>query len=113
MSYLEKNGINIFAAKNIEYTFFIGIAESRPWISALKGQCLEIFDFRFFHEPVSPKPLSIPIGPFRILSLLKVVHLDLQYLREFSEQLEMTLMLISGAARKMIHEAKNLVKLPL
>ncbi len=28
----------------------------------LKGQCHEIFDFRFFHESVSPKPLSIPIG---------------------------------------------------
>ncbi len=25
----------------------------------LKGQCHEIFDFRFFHESVSPKPLSI------------------------------------------------------
>jgi hypothetical protein len=28
---------------------------------ALKGQC---HDFRFFHEPVSPKPLSILLGPF-------------------------------------------------
>jgi hypothetical protein len=25
---------------------------------SLKGQCHEIFDFRFFHESVSPKPLS-------------------------------------------------------
>jgi hypothetical protein len=33
---------------------------SRP--SALKGQCHEIFDFRFFHESVSPKSLSIPKG---------------------------------------------------
>jgi hypothetical protein len=32
----------------------------------LKGQCHEIFDFKFFHESVSPKPLSIPIGPFEI-----------------------------------------------
>ncbi len=24
----------------------------------LKGRCHEIFDFRFFHESVSPKPLS-------------------------------------------------------
>jgi hypothetical protein len=23
----------------------------------LKGQCHEIFDFRFFHESVSPKPI--------------------------------------------------------
>jgi hypothetical protein len=28
--------------------------------SPLKGQCLEIFDFRFFHESVPPKFLSIP-----------------------------------------------------
>jgi hypothetical protein len=30
------------------------------------GQCHEIFDFWFFSELVSPKPLSIPLGPFRI-----------------------------------------------
>jgi hypothetical protein len=36
--------------------------------SNLKGQCHEIFDFWFFHESVSPKPLSIPLGPFRIFS---------------------------------------------
>jgi hypothetical protein len=34
----------------------------------LKGQCHEIFKFRFFHESVFPKPLSIQIGPFRIFS---------------------------------------------
>jgi hypothetical protein len=33
---------------------------------ALKGQCHEIFDFWFFHESVSPKPVSVPLGPFRI-----------------------------------------------
>jgi hypothetical protein len=31
-----------------------------------KGQCHEIFYFWFFHESVSPKPLSIPLGPFQI-----------------------------------------------
>ncbi len=30
----------------------------------LKGQCHEIFDFWFFHESVSPKPLSIQTGRF-------------------------------------------------
>ncbi len=35
---------------------------------SLKGQCHDIFDFWFFHESVSPKPLSIPLGPFRIFS---------------------------------------------
>ncbi len=32
----------------------------------LKGQCHEIFDFWFFHESVSPQPLSIPLESFRI-----------------------------------------------
>jgi hypothetical protein len=32
----------------------------------LKGQCNEIFASGFFHESVSPKPLSIPLGPFQI-----------------------------------------------
>jgi hypothetical protein len=32
----------------------------------LKGQCHEIFCFCFFHESVSPKPLIIQLGPFRI-----------------------------------------------
>ncbi len=36
--------------------------------SDLKGQCHEIFDFRFFHESVSPKHLSIPLRPFRNFS---------------------------------------------
>ncbi len=34
----------------------------------LKGQCHEIFDSGFFHESVSPKPLS---RPFQILSKIR------------------------------------------
>jgi hypothetical protein len=37
----------------------------------LKGLGHEIFDFWFFHESVSPKPLSIPLGPFRISSKIR------------------------------------------
>jgi hypothetical protein len=37
----------------------------------LKGQCHEIFCFWFFYESVSPKPLSIPLGPFRIFSKIR------------------------------------------
>jgi hypothetical protein len=37
----------------------------------LKGQCHEIFCFWFFHESVSPKALSIPLGPFRIFSKIR------------------------------------------
>ncbi len=36
--------------------------------TCLKGQCHEIFDFRFFHESVSPKAMSIPLGPFQNLT---------------------------------------------
>ncbi len=36
----------------------------------LKGQCHKVFDFWFFHESVFPKPLSIPLGPFRTFSKL-------------------------------------------
>ncbi len=32
----------------------------------LKGQCHKIFDFWFYHESVSPKPLSVLLGPFWI-----------------------------------------------
>jgi hypothetical protein len=37
------------------------------YVGQLKGQSHEIFDFGFFHESVSPKTLSIPLGSFRIL----------------------------------------------
>jgi hypothetical protein len=45
-----------------------GGRQMKQW---LKGQCHEIFDFCFFHESVSPQPLSIPIGPFRIFSKIR------------------------------------------
>jgi hypothetical protein len=35
----------------------------------LNGHCHEIFDFRFFFwNQFPPKPLSIPLGPFQIVS---------------------------------------------
>jgi hypothetical protein len=34
----------------------------------LKRQCHEISTSGFFHKSVSPKPLSIPLGPFQIFS---------------------------------------------
>jgi hypothetical protein len=37
----------------------------------LKGQCHEIFDFRFFHESGSPKSLSIPYVAFQIFSKIR------------------------------------------
>ena len=37
----------------------------------LKGQCHEIFSFWFFDESVSPQPLSIALGTFRIFSIIR------------------------------------------
>jgi hypothetical protein len=37
----------------------------------LKGQCHEIFCFRFFYESPSPKPLIITFGSFRIFSKIR------------------------------------------
>ncbi len=39
--------------------------------SHLKGQCLEIFCFWFFHGSVSPQPQSISLGPFQIFSKIR------------------------------------------
>jgi hypothetical protein len=71
----------------------------------LRGQWHEIFDFRFFHESVSPKTLSIPSRPpdrwYRWCTL------TCDYIREFVKKFEMTLMLFAGAWGKMIH-GKNM-----
>ncbi len=40
-------------------------------VSFLKGQCHEIFCFRFFHESPSPKPLIITLGSFQIFSKIR------------------------------------------
>ncbi len=37
----------------------------------LKGQCHEILTSGFFSESVSPKPLIIPLAPFRIFSKIR------------------------------------------
>ncbi len=37
----------------------------------LKWVWHEIFDFRFFHESVSPRPPSIPLGPLWIFSKIR------------------------------------------
>ncbi len=34
----------------------------------LKGQCHEIFEYRFFHQNTSPGPIRDVLGPFRILA---------------------------------------------
>ncbi len=63
--------------RSVAFTMYNFVCAKR----SLKGQCHEIFDFKFFHESVSPKPLSIPFGPFefflkdlRKYSQLKVHH---------------------------------------
>jgi hypothetical protein len=45
--------------------------EHKTIFNDLKGQCHEIFASGFFHESVSPMPLSIPLGPIRIFSRIR------------------------------------------
>jgi hypothetical protein len=81
----------------------------------------------FFINQFPPKPLSLPLGLFRIFTSVKfatginntsgtggkICHrcrwyrwctLTCEYLREFAKNFEMALMLFSGAWTKMIHE---------
>ncbi len=95
----------------------------------LKGQCHEIFGFRFFHKSSSLKPLKITLRSFRVFFLnsrryspVKVHHrytrhrwctLSCEYFREFAQKnskRHYSLMVYrtqSGACEKLIHE-KNL-----
>jgi hypothetical protein len=68
-STLEKNWEGEMASKVV---FVLTISEMvNAGKTSLKGQCHEIFCFWFFHESVSPKTLSIPLGPFRIFSKIR------------------------------------------
>ncbi len=68
------------------------------------GQCHEIFDFRFFYESVSPKPLSILLGPFRFefsttppaKFAAGVVDTGRAPSLAFSKKIDVTLMKLSG-----------------
>jgi hypothetical protein len=65
------------------YVYSVHHIHSPSWNSSPLNTCFffiivvlffcnhEIFDFRFFYESVSPKPLSIPLGPFRIFSKIR------------------------------------------
>ncbi len=52
--------------KSLIDQIFNGTLFSSPGLT-LKGQCNEIFDFRFSYESSSTGPLIIPIVPFRLL----------------------------------------------
>ncbi len=63
---------------NIKNTFFgwkfipsCGAEKGDAWYSSLKEVWHEIFDFRFLHKSVSPGPLSIQLGSFRIFSKIR------------------------------------------
>jgi hypothetical protein len=56
---------------NINGTMSVTVSGKGSDGNSLKRQCHEIFDFWFFHESVSPKPLSIPLGSFRIFSKIR------------------------------------------
>ncbi len=66
----------------------------------LKGQCQEIFASGFFHESVSPKPLSIPLGAFRNFfenswrySQLKVDHRYQRHRRQILPPVSLVLLI--------------------
>jgi hypothetical protein len=75
--------------------------------SNVKGHCQEIFDFWFFHESVSPKPLSIPLGPFLIFSKIRGDICNSKCTSGVVEKIRNDPNVISGAWEKVIHE-KNL-----
>jgi hypothetical protein len=62
--------IQLFQGKSTPSACFSGETSPKQRIlnffRNLKRQCHEIFDFRFLHESVSPKPLGMPLGLFRI-----------------------------------------------
>ncbi len=71
----------LFCGSRRSKSMQIRIHNPAPRFFTLKVQCHEIFDFWFFHESVSPKPLSIPLWPYRFFfenlrrySQLKVRH---------------------------------------
>ncbi len=84
--------------------------ENKSWSQLLTfGHFTQMFkgtvsrDFRllvFFHESVSPKPLSIPLGPFRIFSKIRgdirSSTWSCEYLREISKKFKTVLMVKSG-----------------
>jgi hypothetical protein len=41
------------------------------YLITFKGTVSRDFCFWFFHESVSPKPLIIPLGPFRMFSKIR------------------------------------------
>ncbi len=57
----EKNTVIIPVGKNLQYDISSVIYYYLLTCAILKRQCHEIFDSRFFHESVFPKPLSIPL----------------------------------------------------
>jgi hypothetical protein len=86
----------------------------------LKGQCHGIFDFWFFHESVSPKALSILLGPFRILSKIRGDIYKTRYttgINDTGAWQNDPIMFFQGLGGKVIHEkkpeAKYLVTLSL
>ncbi len=78
-----------------------------------KGHCHDILDYRVFQNQFPPKPLSIPLGPFRIFSKFAEIFAaqgapctgvfgtsgapDVRISPQISKKIEVTLMLFSGA----------------
>ncbi len=66
MSFINVKQTNLIHFKGTLFTSIINLK-----VTYLKGQCHEIFCFRFFHESPSPKLLIITLGSFRIFSKIR------------------------------------------
>ncbi len=62
---VRKHTVNLWLV-SIHLKIHIGHNCPRNKNLILKGVCHEVFDFSFFHESVSPGPLSIPSASFRL-----------------------------------------------
>ncbi len=61
----------LYILLSIIYIFYICKVADIFHSFSLKGQCHEIFCFRFFHDSPSPKPLIITLGSFQIFSKIR------------------------------------------
>jgi hypothetical protein len=71
----------------------------------LKEQCHEIFDFGFFHESVSPKPLSIQLGPFQIFceNSLKYLQAKVHHSRNLRARASGTDVCAEYTSQELVH----------
>jgi hypothetical protein len=66
--------VNFSKKRQLLVKFASAICATSQTRGHLKGQCHEIFCYRFFHESPSPKPLIITVGSFRMFSKIRGIN---------------------------------------